>query len=112
MNNHHGLILDSNKLHDRLQKLGLEWSDTDAAYKALEDVSKTVLAQEFLAVTGSVAEREAKARVSPAFRDHLKATADARKAMNAARVNYDVARVYVELERTNAAGQRALVDLR
>ena len=35
-------------IHDRLQKLGHEWSDADAAYKALEDVSKTVLAQEFL----------------------------------------------------------------
>lgn len=112
MSNHHGLILDSTKLHERLQKLGLEWSDADAAYKALEEAGKTVLAQEFLAGTGSVAEREARARVSETYRAHLKATADARSAMNRAKVNYDVARVYVDLERTNASGQRALVELR
>lgn len=112
MSNHHGLILDSSKLHDKLQALGHEWSDADAAFKALEDVAKTVLAQEFLSVTGSVAEREARARVSEAYRSHLKATADARSAMNRAKVNYDVARVYVDLERTNASGQRALVELR
>lgn len=110
--NHHGLILDSTKLHDRLQKLGHEWSDADAAFKALEDVSKTVLAQEFLTTTGSVAEREARARVSDAYREHLKALGEARRAVNVAKVNYDVARVYVDLERTNASGQRALVELR
>jgi len=110
--NHHGLLIDSAKMHERLQKLGLAWSDADAAYKALEETSKTILAQEFLAATGSVAEREAKARTSEAVREHLKAMADARRTMNAARVNYDVARVYVDLERTNASGQRALVELR
>ena len=112
MSNHHGLILDSNKLHARIQALGLEWSDADAAYKALEEAGKTVLAQEFLAATGSVAERDARARVSEAYRSHLNATAEARNAMNRAKVNYDVARVYVDLERTNASGQRALVELR
>lgn len=111
MSNHHGLILDSAKLHERLQKLGLAWSDADAAYKALEDVTKTILAEEFLPASGSVAEREAIARTSEAFKGHLKALAAARNAMNTARVNYDVARVYVDLERTNASGQRALVNV-
>jgi hypothetical protein len=110
--NHHGLILDSQKMHDRLRALGLVWGDADAAFKALEDTLKSVLAQEFLGAQGSVAEREARARVSVSVREHLAAMADARKAMNAARVQYDVARVYVDLERTNASGQRALVELR
>ena len=111
MTNHHGLILDSEKLHERLRKLGLAWSDADAAFKALEDVTKTIQAEAFLSSDGSVAEREAKSRVDPRLREHLKALAEARKAMNAARVSYDVARVYVDLERTNASGQRALVSM-
>lgn len=109
--NHHGLILDSRKLHDRLHGLGLEWSDADSAFKALEDTLKTVLAESFLEASGSVAEREARARVSPLVREHLAAMAAARKAMNAARVSYDVAKVFVDLERTNASGQRALVGM-
>lgn len=110
--NHHGLILNSEKLHERLLGLGLAWSDADAAFKALDDTLKTVLAESFLEAEGAVAVREAKARVSPQTREHLKAMADARKAMNAAKVSYDVARVFVDLERTNASGQRALVELR
>lgn len=110
--NHHGLILDSQKLHDKLRTLGLEWSDADAAFKALEDTLKTVLAEAFLESDGAVAVRDAKARISPMVKEHLKAMADARKAMNAAKVSYDVARVFVDLERTNASGQRALVELR
>lgn len=109
--NHHGLIVDSKRLHDKLHTLGLVWSDADAAFKALEDTLKTVLAEAYLANTGSVAEREAKARVSQGVREHLQAMADARKAMNAARVSYDVAKVFVDLERTNASGQRALVGM-
>lgn len=110
--NHHGLLLDSQKLHDRLRTLGLEWSDADAAFKALEDTLKTVLAESFLEAEGAVAVREARARVSDRTREHLASMADARKAMNAAKVSYDVARVFVDLERTNASGQRALVELR
>jgi len=109
--NHHGLLLDSQKLHDRLRELGLKWSDADAAFKALEDTEKTVLAEAFLSASGTVAEREAKSRTSPEFREHLNAMKDARKAMNAAKVSYEVARVFVDLERTNASGQRALVSL-
>lgn len=109
--NHHGLLLDSKKLHDRLHDLGLKWSDADAAFKALEDTAKTVLAEAFLEADGTVAVRDARARVSQKYRDHLTALGDARKAMNAAKISYDVARVFVDLERTNASGQRALVSM-
>lgn len=109
--NHHGLIIDSHKLHDRLLTQGLAWSDADAAFKALEDTLKTVLAESFLASTGTVGEREAKARVSLPVKEHLQAMADARKLMNSTRVSYDVAKVFVDLERTNASGQRALVGM-
>lgn len=109
--NHHGLILDSKKLCDRLRILGLEWSDADAAFKALEDTLKTVFAEAFLESEGTVAEREARARTSQKHREHLAAMADARKVANGARVSYDVAKVFVDLERTNASGQRALVGM-
>lgn len=112
MSNHDGLLIDAEALATTLRKRGDDWADKDAAYKALEEVQKSVLAQAFLNVEGgSVAEREAKARASAIFAEHLVAIADAREAANKARVAYDVYRTYVDLMRTNAAAQRALVSL-
>lgn len=113
MNNHDGLLIDATKLAAELRKRGDDWADKDAAYKALEEVQKSVLAQAFLNVDGgSVAEKEAKARASGIFTEHLDAISKARAEANKARVAYDVYRTYVDLMRTNAAAQRALVDLR
>lgn len=113
MSNHDGLLLDAEKLHERLILCGKTWADKDAAFRALEDATKSILSQAMLdADDGPVTMKEAKARASVAYLDHLKALDEARKAANHARVSYDVARVYVDLVRTNAAGQRVLVDLR
>jgi hypothetical protein len=111
MSNHDGLVIEAERLAGELRKRGDDWADKDAAYKALEEVQKSVLANSFVATDGSVAEREAKARISPAFMEHLGAIAKARQEANRARVSYDVYRTYVELMRSNASTQRALVNL-
>ncbi len=110
--NHDGLIIDATKIALELRARGDAWADTDAAYRALEDTEKTVLAEQFLSAEGSVAQREACARVSTLFREHLTAKAEARKAANRAKVAFDVFKVFIELQRTNASSQRALVELR
>lgn len=113
MSNHDGLLIDAEKLAIELRKRGDEWADKDAAYKALEEVQKSILSQAFLAVEGgSIAEKEARARASTQFAEHLEAIAKARTEANKARVAYDVYKTYVDLMRTNAAAQRVLVDLR
>lgn len=113
MDNHDGLLISAEKLAGEMRKRGDEWADKDAAYRALEEVQKSVLAEAFLnAGEGSIAERDARSRVAPMFREHLAAISEARRESNKARVAYDVYRVYVDLTRTNAAAQRALVDLR
>jgi hypothetical protein len=111
MTNHDGLIIDPEKLAAELRKRGDEWADRDAAYRALEEVQKSVLAECFLSSEGSVAKREARARISAPFREHLEAISKARSAANKARVAYDVYKTYVEMLRTNASSQRALVNM-
>lgn len=111
--NHDGLLIDAETLARELRARGDTWADMDSAYRALEEVQKTILAEAFLSAgDGSVAERDAKARVSPLFKEHLESIDRARHAANKARVAYDVYRTYVDLMRTNAANQRALVELR
>lgn len=113
MDNHDGLLISAEKLATVMRQRGDDWADKESAYRALEDVQKSVLSQAFLNVEGgSVAEREAKARIAAIFTEHLAATAKARKESLEARVAYDVYKVFVDLTRTNAAAQRALVDLR
>jgi hypothetical protein len=111
MDNHDGLILSPEKLAQELRKRGDDWADKDAAFKALEETQKTILAESFVLNTGSVTEREARARISAPFKEHLEATAKARHEANKARVAYDIYRTYVDLMRTNATTQRALVNL-
>lgn len=112
MDNHDGLLMSAEKLAAELRKRGDDWADKDAAYRALDEVQKSILAEAFLKTEGPVAEREAKARASALFAGHLDVIAKARQEANRARVAYDVYRTYVDLLRTNAANQRALVELR
>lgn len=113
MTNHDGLLIDAETVAGELRKRGDAWADLDSAYRALEDTQKSILAEAFLKVgDGSVAEREAKARASAIFGEHLASLDRARHAANKARVAYDVYKVYVELLRTNSSSQRALVELR
>lgn len=113
MSNHDGLLLDADKLATELGRRGQDWADKDAAFRALDEASKSILSQAMLAVEdGPVSIRDAKARASALYMDHLRDLDNARASANKARVSYDVYRVYVDLVRTNAAGQRALVDIR
>ena len=111
MDTHDGLLLEAEKLAGELRKRGDEWADRDAAYKALEDVQKTVLAELFMGYSGSIAEREAASRADDAFKSHLASIADARQKANRAKVAYDVFKVYLEMVRTNASSHRTMAGM-
>jgi hypothetical protein len=105
-------IIDVEKLCYELTQRGDQWADADAAWRALDDVTKSVLSQCKGDYSGSDAATTTEALRDSRYRDHLAAVAAARKVANRTRVRYDTWKVYVELTRTNASTERALASLR
>ena len=108
-------IMDAAALCAELGKRGEVWADAAAAADALEEARKSVLAElkagHMAGGKMSDAKAETLALGSPEYRSHLNAMVKARQAANRSRVRYDVYRTYVELERSNAATERALANL-
>jgi hypothetical protein len=108
-----GTFLDVDALCHQLETKGNEWADEKSAADALDDSKKAVLAQCLLDADGkTVGEREARALTDDRYQAHLDAIAKARKKANRALVAYEVAKVRVELTRSNASTERALAQLR
>lgn len=110
------MSLDPEELYHNLRARGDKWADADAAYKALDDVTKTVLAECEIEARNEAnttqAAIERHGRTAAKYREHLAALGEARKAANRARVSYDTYQAYVELLRTKAANERAEMNLR
>jgi hypothetical protein len=107
-------MMDPNKLAEELSKRGREWADKDAAYYALEEAKHSILSlckADLNDQDQSEAAKEAQARRAPKFLEHLEATAAARKAANAAKVNYTTFQAYIELIRSREATNRAEMKL-
>ena len=107
--------LSPGKLAHELEQRGLDWADKDAAFKALDDVTKTMLSEciaDLNEKPKSMSEAEVKARRSPKYRDHLKALGDSRREANRSKVNYDTYRVYIEMLRSAEATNRALTVMK
>lgn len=106
--------LDPEKIAHELSVRGLDWADKDAAFKALDDVTKTVLSEcisdlnEELSATAA----DTKARRAQKYREHLQSLSEARKECNRARVKYDTYKAFAELLRSREATERALASLR
>tara|TARA_R110000803_G_scaffold70312_1_gene133089 strand:- start:423 stop:752 length:330 start_codon:yes stop_codon:yes gene_type:complete len=104
-------MIDATKLATDLGDRGTEWAITQAAFRALEDTEKSVLAEHtqlFLnqgAKSHAVA--ESKARACPEFVDFLSNKAECRHAYGLATVRYETMKVYIELQRSNQAYERA-----
>lgn len=110
-------MLDPEELYARLRAFGEKHADADAAYKLLDDVTKTVLAEceiEARKDEGNTTQAalERAGRTHPQYREHLAALGRARKAANRARVSYDTYQAYIELLRTQSANERAEANLR
>lgn len=107
------MIIEADKIAEELSTRGLVWADADAAFRALDDTTKTVLSEAIAALNrdDSMAAKETDARRSMMYKDHLIALAAARRAANRARVNHDVYKCWIDLQRTNASTERAQMSL-
>lgn len=108
-------LIDADEIRHELERLGYAWADTHAAASALEETEKSALAKatnEARAWAKSHAEAEAWARDSANYREHIENMVEARRIANRARVSYDSLRAWIELKRTSAATDRALMTLR
>lgn len=104
----------------RVAQAGQNWAETDAAASALEESKKAVLAQLISEMMHqpvpttdgkparplSASMAEIRALADPRYQGHLTMMIDARRDANAARVRYDVGRMYLELMRSKYATQR------
>lgn len=107
------ISFEPDEVATELAKRGNAWADCDAAYKALDEVTKSVLA-ECMADAGdvSVAKAEMQGRAHPKYKAHLENVDRARRASNRARVSYDTYQVWIDLKRSENATRRAEMNLR
>ena len=97
-------------LVEELDKLGSDCAHKEAAFKALDDSKKSVLAKIKLTFVGKIksdAGQETEARASQEFKEHLKLMCDAREAAYLARVKYDTQDMFCRLRQTQASMKKA-----
>jgi hypothetical protein len=104
---------DPDKLAAELSARGKAWAETDAAAKALDDATKSIMANIMCRQNeGSEASKERAARASQEFMDHLKDLSEARKLASIARVNYDVMKVFIDMKRSELSYSKAEMSIR
>lgn len=104
---------DPDKVAHELSKRGIAWAESDAAYKALDDATKSILSDiAGKQNDGSEASRERAARASAEYREHLRAVSDARTKAAIARVNYDVYQSWIDMKRSEASYNKAEMGIR
>ena len=104
--------MDANELFYKLTEAGNDWADKQAAFNVLEDTKNAVLAKLMLNSSGSsVAAREIEAKASSEYSEHVKATQQAFKESLKAKVKYESMKTWIELKRTEAANERAILKL-
>mgnify|MGYP001172536324 FL=1 len=90
---------------------GNDWADKYGAYRLLDDITKSILAQESISAKRSegcsMAEAESIARSTSVYTDHLKSVSEAHTAANRAKVRYDAIKVLWEARRSQEASERA-----
>lgn len=106
--------IDPEKLAEELSRRGQEWADKDAAFFALDETKKDVLALCCSQVNDQDLPQvkiEQKARTSVAWRENQAKLTAARREMNVAKVNYTVFQTYIELKRSKEATNRSEMQL-
>lgn len=102
--------MNANDLYEKLVECGEDWADKQAAANILEDTKSTVLARLMMSVMAtSVAAKEMEAKASAAYELHIINTANANKSALIAKIKYESVRTWVDLKRTEAANERAIL---
>lgn len=97
---------DPDEIFTALVTTGYDWADKQHAFDLLDGVTKSVLSELMLQFDGSMAEREARARASIEFKDHMKSLADAKHKANRAKVKYDSCKALADARRTEQSTRR------
>lgn len=107
--------LDPDKIYHEVSTAGEEWADRKSAYEALDDNTKSVLAElmsNFMDGKTSKAEAEMRALASGDYKNHLASLQAARKAWLRSQVRYDSLKMLSELRRSQESSRRAEMGLR
>lgn len=109
-------MLNPDEIYHTIKEAGLTWADCKAAYEALDDNSKSVLADitsNFLD-GGKMTKTEAEMRAlaSGEYKNHLASKQGARKDWLRAQVAYDSLKMLAELRRSEESTKRAEMNLR
>lgn len=94
---------------------GEDWADKKSAYDALDDNTKSVLADitsGYMKTSKSKAEAEMHGLAADEYKAHLRSVQDARRAFLRAQVKYDSLRLLAELRRSQESTKRAEMNLR
>lgn len=103
------MSLDPDKIRDALVKVGDDWADKKSAYCALDDLTKTVLADvtsNYIPSCSSKTEAEMRALSDRAYKEHLAAKAAARKEWLRAEVRWSTSNTWSELRRSKESTMR------
>jgi hypothetical protein len=94
---------------------GEDWADKKAAYEALDDNTKSVLADVVTSFMDggkmSKAEAQTRAEASGDFKNHNAAKSTARRAWLMAQVKYDSVKMLAEMRRSQESTRRAEMRL-
>jgi len=108
-------MLNAEEIYHAVLQCGEEWADRKSAFEALDDTTKSVLADialGFMDGKTSKAESELRALSSRPYREHLAEVKLARRAWLVAQVKYDSIKMLAELRRTQESSKRAEMMLR
>lgn len=107
--------LDPDKIRERLIEVGNEWADNKSAFEALDDLTKTVLAEittEFLPSSASKTEAETRGLSSQKFKVHLESKAAARREWLRSEVKWKTGLMWAELRRSKESTVREEMRMR
>ena len=109
------MSLDPDAIYREVISAGEKWADLKSAYEALDDNTKSVLAdiQANFLDGGKITKSEAEMRAlaSGDYKQHLASVSAARKAFLRAQVKYDSLKTLAELRRSQESTRRAEMRL-
>lgn len=108
-------MIDPDKIYHEVETAGDDWADKKAAYEALDDNTKSVLAEicgRYLDAGENKGQSEIRALASKDYREHLASLSKARGEFLRAQVRYDSLRMLADLRRSQESTKRAEMTLR
>lgn len=107
-------MLNPDEIYETISKAGEEWADKKSAYEALDDNTKSVLAEitgRYMDTGQSKSAAEVSALASRDYREHLASLSKARGEFLRAQVRYDSLKMLAELRRSQESTRRAEMRL-